>query len=172
MFEEGYGAGLALHWRAVDASGDGEFAVRVGGFEFAEESFDVGGIGGFGDADIDFGVGVGGDDVGTGAAGDDSAVDGEVALGAGEGGDGLDEFCEFEDGGVAALKVDTAVGAYSCDLDVVVADAFAGGLVGEALGGFEDEDGGGLSGEALGDGTGDGAAYLLFAVEEEGYGAG
>ena len=54
------------------------------------------------------------------------------------------------------------------DVEVELADTLAGGLVGEALGRFEDEDGFRLQGEALGDGTGDGAADLFVAIEQEG----
>ena len=37
------------------------------------------GVGSAGDADVDFDLGVGGDDVGAGASGDDAGVDGEAA---------------------------------------------------------------------------------------------
>ena len=146
--------------------------MGVGDFEAAEEAVDVGGVGGFGDADVDLGGGVGGDDVGAGSAGDDAAVDGELSAEVGEAGDGLDEPGEFEDGGVAVVEVDTAMGSDSGHVECVLADTFAGGLVGESLGGLEDEDGGGGAGEALGDGTGDGAADLFFTVEQKGDGAG
>ena len=73
---------------------------------------------------------------------------------------------------MAVVEVDPAVGGDSGDVEGVLADAFAGGFVSQALGGFEDEDGGGGAGETLGDGTGDGAADLFFTVEQEGDGAG
>ena len=95
LFEEGNGAGFALHRWAVDASGDAELAVGVGDFEVAEELFYVGGVGGFGDADVDFCVGVGGNDVGARSAGDDAAVDGEFAAEIGEAGEDGDETGEF-----------------------------------------------------------------------------
>ena len=171
LFVKGDGAGFTLHGRAVDASGDGEFAGGVGGSEAAEEAVDVSGVGGAGDTDVDFGVGFCGDYVGACAALEDADVDGELAGGVGEIGDGFDEAGELANGGVAAGEVDAAMGAYASDVELVVADTFAGGLVGEALGGFEDEDGGGGEGEALGDGAGDGAADLFFGVEKEGNGA-
>ena len=72
---------------------------------------------------------------------------------------------------MAVLEVDSGVGSDAGDFDEVVAYAFAGGLEGQALRGFEDQDGGGFPGEFLGDGTGDWAADLFFGVEEEGDGA-
>ncbi len=135
-FEQCDGAGFALHGWAVDATGDLESAVGIGDFEAAEEAVDVGGVAGFGDADVDLGGGLGGDYIGAGSAGDDPDVDGEFSAEVGEAGDGLDEPGEFEDGGVAVVEVDTAVGGDSGDVEGVLADAFAGGFVGEALGGF------------------------------------
>ncbi len=128
MFEEADDAGFALHGWTVDASGDFDLAVGVGGLERAEEAFYVAGVGGSGDADIDFDLSVGGDDVGVRAAGDDAAVEGEAAGEVGEGGDGLDEAGDLEVGGVAGLEVDSAMGGDAGDLDEVAADAFAGGL--------------------------------------------
>ena len=54
-FEERDGARFALHGWAIDATGDVESAVGVGDFEAAEEAVDVGGIAGFGDADVNLG---------------------------------------------------------------------------------------------------------------------
>ena len=62
LFEEGDGGGGALHGWAVDASGDREGAVGIGGAQGGEEAFDGGGVGQRGDADVDLGVGLGGDD--------------------------------------------------------------------------------------------------------------
>jgi len=56
------------------------------------------------------------------------------------------------------------------NVQAIVADAFASGFIGEALSGFEDEDSGALVGEFFGDRTGDRAADLFIAVEEQGYG--
>ena len=53
------------------------------------------------------------------------------------------------------------------DGDAPVAGALAAGLVGEALGGFEDVDGAALLRERFGDGAGDWAAYFFFAVQEQ-----
>ena len=114
---------------------------------------------------------MGGDYVGLCAALDGAYVNGEARGAGGEGGDGLDEVGHFKDGGVAAVEVDAGVGGDAFDGDLVVADAFAGGLVGEALRGFEDEDGGAGLGDLFRDGAGDRAADLFVGVEEEGDGA-
>ena len=51
-----------------------------------------------GDADIDLGEGVGGDDIGLGAAAGKAYADGESALEVGPGADGLDDFGELAEG--------------------------------------------------------------------------
>src|SRR5258708_291598 len=118
-------------------------------------------------ADVDVGVGVLGDDIGAGSAGDDAGIDGAADAQIREPRDCLQQPREFEDRGVAALEVDAAVRRDSGDVQVVIADAFAGGLAGEALRGFEDEDCGGLQREPLGDGAGNVASDLFVAIQQD-----
>ncbi len=172
LMEEADGARLALHGRTVDAAGDGELASFVRSGEAAEHAIHAGRVCDPGYADVDVGRAFGSNDVGTGATGDDAGVDGDAAGEVGEAGDALDEAGHLEDGGVAVLEVDAGVCGYSLNVEVEVADAFAGGFVGQALSGLEDEDGGGLLGKPFGGGAGDDAADLLVRVEEEGYGEG
>ncbi len=69
------------------------------------------------------------------------------------------------------FEVNAAVRTDACDLDIIVTDAFAGGLVGEALCRFENEHGGRFERETLRDRTGDWAAYLFVTVQEQSCGA-
>ena len=74
FFEQGNRSGFALHRRTIDAAGDGELAVRIGDLEAAKEVFDIGCVAGFGDADVDLGVGLRSDDVGPRSAGDHTTI--------------------------------------------------------------------------------------------------
>ena len=69
------------------------------------------------------------------------------------------------------LEVHAAVRSDACNLDIILADALAGGLVGEPLRGFENEHGGRFERQLLRDGAGDGAADLFVAVQEQSDGA-
>ena len=166
--EELDGASGALHGGSVNATVEGEGAIGFrGGFKTGEALFDTHAIGGATDADVDFGPGFGGDDVGFCPAADDADVDGGAAGKVGPGADFFGLPGEFQDGGSALGKVDAGMGGASVDGETPVAGAFAGGLVGEALGGLEDVNSLALLGERFGDGARDGAADLFFAVEEE-----
>ena len=105
-------------------------------------------VGGSGDTDIDFGPGLGRDDVGVRASVDGSYVDGQATLEVGAGFDGGDLAGQLGDGGVALLEVDAAVGRDSCNVDAIIGDSLARGLVGsvESLCRFEDVDGFATSG--------------------------
>ena len=120
-----------------------------------------------GDADVDFGPGMGGNDVGFCAAAGDAHADGEAALEIGPAADFLDDAGEFADGVRAFFEVDSGVGGNARDVDAPIADALAGRFVGEALRGLEDVDGGALFGDGFGDGAPGRAADLLVAGEEE-----
>ena len=96
------------------------------------------------------------------AAVDDAGVEGAALANVGESGDAFDETRHFEYGGMAGGEVDARVRGDAGDAEFEVADAFAGGLVGEPLGGLEDEDGGGLRREFFGDGTRDGGCRFLL----------
>ncbi len=164
------GAAGSLHGRAVDAAFDGEGAAGAGcGLEGGEALFHAGAVGAASYAEVDFGPGFGGDDVGFGAAADDAGVEGDAFAQVSPGADFLDLAGELEDGGAAAGEVDAGVGGEAVDGDAPVAGAFAGGFIGEALGGLEDIDGAAFLGQLFGDGAGDWAADFFFAVEEEDY---
>ena len=108
-----------------------------------EGGIGAGGLGCGAEAEIDDDFGMGGDDVGAAAAGDESGVEGESAVGAGERADGEDLVGGFDDGGGAALEVESGVGGVAVDAEGVAGDSFARGFAGAigAGGGFEDEDG-------------------------------
>ena len=152
--EEFDGAAGALHGRAVDATFERQGAAGVaGGLERGKFALEARAVRGANCADVDFGPGFGGDDVGFGTAADDSGVDGDAALEIGEGAYTLKLTGQLEDGGAAAGEVDSGVGGDAVDGQTPVAGAFAGGLVGEHLRRFEDVDGGALAGEGFGDGA-------------------
>jgi hypothetical protein len=65
------------------------------------------------------------------------------------------------------FKVEAGVGGDSSNVDAPVAGAFAGGLVGEALGRLENKDSGTLGSEMLGDGARDGAADFFVGIEQQ-----
>ena len=161
------GAAGALHGRAVDGAGDGERAAVVLGFKRGELLLDAGAVGFAGDADIDFGPGFGGDDVGFAAAAGEADTDGEAALEVGPIAHSFDHTGKFADGAGAFGEVDAGVGGDSFDVNAPIAGAFAGGFVGEFLGWFEDVDGRALRGEALGDGARDGTADFFIGVEKQ-----
>src|SRR5439155_20272281 len=58
FFEQGNRSGLALHRRTVDATGDGELAVRIGDLEAAKQFFHIRCIACLSDPDIDVGPGL------------------------------------------------------------------------------------------------------------------
>ncbi len=167
--EEAARAGGAFHGWTVEAAGDFDAAALVDGPKGAEFSVERGGVSGAGDADIDFGLSEGGDDVGARAAGDDTGVDREAALQVGEALDAGDLAGEFEDRARAGFKVDTGVGGAAVDGDGVVADALAGGFEApvEAGAGLEDEDGEALFRGFLSEGARCLAAYLFVGIELE-----
>ena len=161
LAEEADGAAAALHGRTVDAAGDGERAARVVRFESGEFALDARAVGGAGDADVHFGPGMGGNDVGFCAAAGDADADGEAALEIGPAADFLDDAGEFADGVCAFFKVDAGVSGDARDVNAPIADALARRFVGEALRGLEDVDGGTLFGDGFDDGPpGSGCRFL------------
>ena len=165
--EETHRSAEALHWRAIDAASDGEGAALVGWLEREEFLFDAGAVGFARDADVDFGPGLSGNYVGFGSAAGYANADCEAALEVGPTADGFDDVRQLADGADTFFEIDAGVGGASGDLDSPIASAFAGGLAGESLRGFHDEDRAAFACELLGDGARDGAADLFVAVEEE-----
>ncbi len=97
--------------------------------------------------------------------GSDADADGEAALEVGPTADFFNDAGELANGVGAFFEVDAGVGGDAFDFDAPVADAFAGGFVGQALRRLEDIDGRAGVGDGFGDGPRGGAADLFVAVE-------
>ena len=154
----------AFHGGTVESTFNGDGAARVDGLQFAELLVELREVSEARDAEIDVGLGVGGDDVAAGAALDDAGVDGGAFGEVSEASDALDLMGKFDDGAGSLGEVDAGVGGVAGDFDGVAADAFAGGFefTAESGAGLQDQDGGGSGGRLFGEGARDGATHLFL----------
>jgi hypothetical protein len=107
-----------------------EDAAVVARAQGAEPAIDAGGVFEAGDADVDFRLSFGGNDVGAGSAADDSGVDSEAAVKLSEAADFFELVSKLMDGAVSALEVDAGMRSDAFDANDVAADSLAGGFVG------------------------------------------
>lgn len=162
--------GGALHGQAVDAAVDVQFAMLVEGLKGAHFSVKAGGLFGTFDADVDFGDGFGGNDVGARASANDAGIDGNSLLQVIEFRNYGNLAGEFEDGAVSFAGVEAGVGGDAFYRQGVIANTLARGLDGAALagGGLEHEHGGGFASERFGDGPRRAAADFLVGNQKNG----
>ena len=169
----GYG-GRALHGRAAESAVNFQFGAGEDGAQGGETAFDLRGVFDAGDAEIEYGAGALGDDVGARAAFDDAGADRRPRRGIGECADALDLQGEFVNRVHSLFRIQAGVRGFSEYGEFHFAGAFAGRFQFpfDTGGGLENEDGSRLAGEAFDEFAGVVAADFFVGGEEAENGGG